>query len=463
MAPSFLLLLSAAAAAPSLAAGAVWPEQHALDCKLRAFAHEYSLSVRPLSDSKVVADGLELGSACPAPSPAAEVRSSSEVDAEEARAVASKRVIAAAHVAGWVDPVLGDDTAGDGSESHPHATVATGLAALRARRGSRTAAPAALVLSGGTHFVDKTIELTPADAHLSIVSAPTVGGDPSVLSGGVDLGTLTWKQEHGSLYSAKLAKDAAVFDTLYQPSGRRAIRARHPNADPETTDPGLSGICVQASADGYQCPGWIHAAKWGPPAPLKTPPVLDRTDSPTRSNDSDFKSGTVFPYWQLGSGGNLDVFDPPLSFWGMASPEAGALWNWLTSATYSKASLNGTAIAVTPDPANPPIVQAFHGGHWGGWTFEVNGSNTAADGSLELSFSKGGYQEARGSGSGAESYMENAKGLLDGPREWWLDASTSTLYYMANGTDAPASKGWVASGELTRTRKETPLELLISG
>eukprot|EP01046_Picozoa_sp_COSAG06_P118545 COSAG06_NODE_65726_length_256_cov_0.662420_1_plen_72_part_10 len=72
MAPSFLLLLSAAAAAPSLAAGAVWPEQHALDCKLRAFAHEYSLSVRPLSDSKVVADGLELGSACPAPSPAAE-------------------------------------------------------------------------------------------------------------------------------------------------------------------------------------------------------------------------------------------------------------------------------------------------------------------------------------------------------------------------------------------------------
>ena len=28
-----------------------------------------------------------------------------------------------------------------------------------------------------------------------------------------------------------------------------------PTADPETTDPGQSGICVQASADGYQCPG----------------------------------------------------------------------------------------------------------------------------------------------------------------------------------------------------------------
>ena len=45
------------------------------------------------------------------------------------------------------------------------------------------------------------------------------------------------------------------------------------------------------------------------------------------------------------SGGNLDVFDPPLSFWGMASPEAGALWNWLTSATYTKANVSGTAFS----------------------------------------------------------------------------------------------------------------------
>ena len=98
-----------------------------------------------------------------------------------------------------------------------------------------------------------------------------------------------------------------------------------PTADPETTDPGQSGICVQASADGYQCPGWIKQAKWGPAAPLKSQPQLHRVDSPTRANDSDFQDGTVFPYWQLGSGGNLDVFDPPLSFWGMEHPEAGAL------------------------------------------------------------------------------------------------------------------------------------------
>ena len=95
------------------------------------------------------------------------------------------------------------------------------------------------------------------------------------------------------------------------------------------------------------------------------------------------------------------------------------------------------------DDANPPIVQvstatcerhsllassyhtngavccqAFHGGHWGGWTFAVNASGTSADGGLTLGFERGGYQEARGSASGAESYIENAKGLLDSPREW---------------------------------------------
>ena len=82
--------------------------------------------------------------------------------------------------------------------------------------------------------------------------------------------------------------------------------------------------------------------------------------SPARAkNNSDFNEDTVFPYWQLGSGGNLDVFEPPLSFWGMAQPESGTLWNWLTSATYAKGNVRGITVAVTPaDSANRPIVQA---------------------------------------------------------------------------------------------------------
>jgi hypothetical protein len=43
----------------------------------------------------------------------------------------------------------------------------------------------------------------------------------------------------------------------------------------------------------------------------------------------------------------------------MQHPEEGALWNWLTSATYARANVSGVAVAA--DAANPPIVQAFHG------------------------------------------------------------------------------------------------------
>jgi hypothetical protein len=49
--------------------------------------------------------------------------------------------------------------------------VTRGLAALRSRRGA-SAAPAALVLAAGTHFVAETLALAPADSHLSIVAAP---------------------------------------------------------------------------------------------------------------------------------------------------------------------------------------------------------------------------------------------------------------------------------------------------
>ena len=63
------------------------------------------------------------------------------------------------------------------------------------------------------------------------------------------------------------------------------------------------------------------------------------------------------------------------------------------------------------------VRDAFIAHEWR-WTFAVNASSTSADGGLTLGFEKGGYQEARGSASGAESYIENAKGLLDSPREW---------------------------------------------
>ena len=170
---------------------------------------------------------------------------------------------------------------------------------------------------------------------------------------------------------------------------------------------------------GAQCDGWVHSdvASWGDFAPISSQPELiqltdaDETRTPDNTRD-DFPFSSYFPYWQVGSGGHLSgVYDPPVSNWGMAAPNAGSQWNWLTSITYPTDSMkNASGLAKMAeadiDLSNPPIVQAFHGGHWGGWTFAVNGSSTSegSDNNVTFSFSKGGYQEARGMGNGGESH-----------------------------------------------------------
>lgn len=56
---------------------------------------------------------------------------------------------------------------------------------------------------------------------------------------------------------------------------------------------------------------------------------------------------------------------------------------------------------------------------------------------LQVDFSYGGYQEARGGGinSGQHFYIENVLEELDVPGEWYYDTRTQTLYVWPNGTD----------------------------
>jgi hypothetical protein len=251
---------------------------------------------------------------------------------------------------------------------------------------------------------------------------------------------------------------------LIRLSSARGFRT---SGDPEVTDKGINGICIQAggnSSTGYDCPGWIKATwqganpggvgggKWGTPYQWRSagaPPVKeDYIHSPSRTpgNGSGFPFTTDFPTWQLGSGGPAaGVYDPPGSFWGLNKPDAGAQWNWLTSISYSAVAQVPLDTLEPIDIHNPPIVQGFHGGHWGGWSFAVNSTVRGEKGGVSLVFSKGGFQEARGFTKGAESFVENARSLLDAGREWYGDFNTGRLYYHANGTTAPPSNGWVSS------------------
>ena len=83
----------------------------------------------------------------------------------------------------------------------------------------------------------------------------------------------------------------------------------------------------------------------------------------------------------------------------------------------------------------------------GDWKFEVSKHDKNSTGGT-FSFSRGGYQEARGScGSGGHDWMiEGVKELLDQPEEWWLDSKADTLYYYPNATTTTTAEDAAGAG-----------------
>ncbi|HVI48375.1 MAG TPA: right-handed parallel beta-helix repeat-containing protein [Chitinophaga sp.] len=77
-------------------------------------------------------------------------------------------------------------------------------------------------------------------------------------------------------------------------------------------------------------------------------------------------------------------------------------------------------------------VHALHKAEWGGYHYRITGVNN--DGTLQL---EGGYQNNRQMGMHAQHrFVENILEELDGPREWYYNKATQTLYYKPlPGTD----------------------------
>ena len=78
----------------------------------------------------------------------------------------------------------------------------------------------------------------------------------------------------------------------------------------------------------------------------------------------------------------------------------------------------------------------FHGGLWGGWTYQVESQHVDSNNGA-LAFSHGGYQEARGSGIKSNHFfVENIKEELDVEGEWFHDPLTHELFFWPNGTSS---------------------------
>ena len=216
-------------------------------------------------------------------------------------------------------------------------------------------------------------------------------------------------------------QDPKKFSTLFL-NERRAVRARYPDGNPET-------MGLYTSPTGYV----PSAMSWLPP--LDYPPSKEIIESPQRY-------GTHFPRFQLGVNGSVQNFHPPESYWGTANPaNSGLTYSIVTGLIYSSDEWIADQNWIRPDTG---VVHAFHCLHWGNWIFAVDKQDKDKH---QITFSKGGFQEARGcnmpvvNNTGAQWYVENIRELLDAPGEWYYNDENFTLFYYPKQSNSFPTSG----------------------
>lgn len=139
----------------------------------------------------------------------------------------------------FVDGTHGSDS-NPGTESSPLQSFNQALRLLRFARPASgpiadlEAYPASITFRAGAYFFSGPVELSERDSFLTIQAYP---GEEVLFSGGLDLSQLEWSTYAGPILQAQLPAGACTaascFNEMYL-GGRRAIRARFPNGNPET-------------------------------------------------------------------------------------------------------------------------------------------------------------------------------------------------------------------------------------
>ena len=311
----------------------------------------------------------------------------------------------------YVDAENGND-GNTGDITHPLQSIKAAVELSRKQSGSGIT----IYLRNGTYYLTETVELNAVDSGLTLAGYKD---EKAMISGG-KLFKFDWKQ-----YDSKLYPDTKIFMTdlsAQSPlpftqlfiNGRRAVRARYPNGNPET-------MGAHTNPTGY----YPKADAWY--TPKAVPGELVLINNPSRN-------GTHFPDFNIGIGGSVSVFDPPESYWGTASPTGGG------GRTYTVPigmQYPADVDFVNRTWSNPSVgeLHTFQGSRWGGWIFRIDKQDEV---NRNLTWTKGGFQEARGAGSGAEWYVDNIFEELDSPGEWYYDDDHMILYFVQNGTELPA-------------------------
>mmetsp|Transcript_13494 Transcript_13494/g.43960 ORF Transcript_13494/g.43960 Transcript_13494/m.43960 type:complete len:829 (-) Transcript_13494:128-2614(-) len=388
-------------------------EDPELDCGLRAFALDFAEDISSL-DRKVVADALQYSTLCgdddDDDARVAFDRKKGSVVARKG-SVVGRATTRAADYDCVVEVEAGDDLVAAVSKSRE--SCAEGLTK-------------AVLLEEGTYYVKETLRLDERDRGLTIASLDS--DKKATISGGVPLRDLEWEPSDDSESTTLTARVDDESSTAFAGSawslwvnGRREIRARVPNGDPET-----QGLHTSPS-------GWFDDQDaWSDP----------REEESGGEDVEEIKVDDVrdTPYFRdFRTYVGVERYDPPYSFWG-------------TTTRPTKLDLSNLTAS------DEVVVHAFHGAGWGGWQFRVADVDSDVD-SRNVATLTGGQQEARGNDDGGPYYLENSLAYLDAEREFYFDHSEHRLHYKPRANESDAFFFFKSE---TTTAKSGPADVVAS-
>ena len=381
-----------------------------------------------------------------------------------------------------VDPLGGDDAHG-----RPFRTVAAALAA--ARRIGGPLKP--IVLADGIHFINETLQLTPADSGFSIRAA---SGAKAWLSGGVPLSGLAWRKEPNGVWAATVS-DPAIEDIPglltvgaqdHSPTSR-LVRARFPNGNwerdmwglcstnecldigPAYTTPERWGGDPAVSINGAAAiPKASVAEWWQPPNKALPTQIFFNATQGGAACDGATRNCTTYQY-SMGKGGPCQLWASPdsnpanagSSYWcgeycgggGAGEDSHMSKTGWLglpLGVTFNRSSMVYERMQQWADPVGA-IAHVWMDSSWFTNMFEITSANVKA-GNLSFDdpampgFPKGGWQGGRnwrtggrpsvlaGDSTVAPLIVENLAEELDAENEYFFDVKTRVLRVKPNAS-----------------------------
>ena len=403
-----------------------------IDCPVRELAWRFAQKLQGSQRGaalKAVHDALQLDTDC-GHAFVAPIKGTSDEDAAQARAQwiaeAHKTVL---HVRANEGLTTGS---GDGSQASPLGSVEE--AARRASLLPPAQRPAAIVLGGGNHVLEATLELGPEHSNITFVSAP---GEQAVVTGAVPL-SLKWSPfDHSQGKNIFVADVPPSVDDIpgLRVNGGRAIRARYPNSNPEEQQ----DTCDQGKTSKEGCP-YIMAFQ----EPQRWLPPKDQTYAPSRTvtitSPDRYDVAPEFGIYAIGTGGACSVYSPPESYWCSNHTSGGGAFTFRTPSGLQFTEGTFPNAAKWSDPVGDGAeINIWRPSRWSNWGFKWESYDRDT---RTITFGEGGFQGARGSDDGGDFYIENVREELDSPSEFFFDAKAHKLYYYHNassGTPIPST------------------------